>query len=92
LEYINPAIVAFDKPVYFIQPDGSPVVVQTGTYTAEAASPWIRLIPGQDRQNALLIEAQQGIQDIGMKDLLSLSLPDENRPPKNNPQPAKSST
>jgi len=92
LEYIDPTIVAFDKPVYFIAPDGSPVVVKPGRYAAEAASPWIRFIPGQDRQNALLIEAQQGTQDSGIEDLLSLSLPDENRSPKNNPQPAQSST
>ena len=75
LEYIDPAMVTFGKPVHFIAPDGNPVIVQPGTYTAEAASPWIRLIPGHDRQKALLIEARQGTHDTGIEDLLALSLP-----------------
>ncbi len=75
LEEIDPALISLENPVYLNGPDGSPVVVEPGTYTAEVASPWIRLIPGKERQNALLIEAQQGTHDTGTTDLLALSLP-----------------
>lgn len=75
LEYIDPAIVTFGKQVHFIAPDGNPVVVQPGSYMAEAASPWIRLLPSQDAQKALLIKAQQGTHDTGIEHLLALSLP-----------------
>ena len=72
---IDPSRLTFDKPVYFIAPDGGPLIVKPGTYTAEAAPPWIRLIPGQDRQDALLIEAEQDTHDTGVEELLALSIP-----------------
>ena len=76
-EFLDPALVTFEQPVYFIAPDGSPIVVQPGTYSAEAAQNWIRLIPGKNRTDALLVEAQQGTHDTGIEDLLALSLPGE---------------
>lgn len=71
----NPTTLTFEKAVHFIAPDGSPVVAEAGEYTAEAAQDWIRLIPGEERQNALLIEAQMGTNDTGVEELVALSLP-----------------
>jgi hypothetical protein len=67
--------ITFEKAVHFIAPDGSPVVAAPGRYTAEAAQDWIRLIPGEERQNALLVEAQKGTNDTGVEELVALSLP-----------------
>ena len=67
--------ITFEKAVHFIAPDGSPVVAAPGQYTAEAAQNWIRLIPGEARQNALLVEAQKGTNDTGIEKLVALSLP-----------------
>ena len=36
---LDPSSVTFDKPVYFVAPDGGPVIVNPGTYIAEAAPP-----------------------------------------------------
>ena len=74
LEYIDPALVTFDQPVYFFSPEGNPILVQPGTYRAESASSGISLIPGQG-QNTLLIETEHGTHDTGIPDLLALSLP-----------------
>ena len=74
-ELPDPSTVTFDKSVHFIAPDGSLVVVTPGTYTAEVAQEWIRLIPGQERHSAMLIEAQRGTHETENEDLLALSLP-----------------
>ena len=76
LEFIDPSLVTFDKPVHFTAPDGSPIAVQPGTYTAEAFEKAIRLIPGEDSQNPLIsIEAQQGTHDTDLENFLALSFP-----------------
>ena len=67
--------ITFEKAVHFIAPDGSPVVAAPGTYTAEVAQNWIRLIPGNERHNALLIEAQKGTTETEVEDLVAFSLP-----------------
>ena len=67
--------ITFEKAVHFIAPDGSPVVAEPGTYTAEVAQDWIRLIPGEERHNALLIEAQKGTNETEVEDLVAFSLP-----------------
>ena len=74
LEYIDPALVTFDKPVHFFSPEGNPILVQPGTYTAESSLSGIRLIP-EHGPTPLLIEAEHGTQDTGIPDLLALSLP-----------------
>ncbi len=71
----DPSIITLDEPVYFTAPDGSPIVVQPGSYTVEAAQSWIRLIPGEDRQQALLLQAEQETHETGVQNLLALSLP-----------------
>jgi len=72
---IDPALVTFEQPVHFTAPNGTPVVVEPGTYTAEAAEQAIRLIPSEDSQEALLIEARQGTHDTPLEVLLALSIP-----------------
>jgi hypothetical protein len=76
LEFIDPSLVTFDKPVHFFSPDGNPTLVQPGTYTAESSPSGIRLIPDQG-QPPLVIEAEHETQDTGIPDLLALSLPGE---------------
>ncbi len=55
-----PQSIALGKGVYFLTPDGSPVLVDPGSYTVEAGEEWLRLIPGQDRRGTILIETQRG--------------------------------
>ena len=75
-EYVmDPALLTFEQLIHFTAPDGTPVVVQPGTYTAEASEKSIRLIPSGDSQEALLIEARQGSHDTPLEVLLALSLP-----------------
>ena len=75
LAYIDPALVEFDQPVHFTDPNGNPVVVQPGTYTAEAADKSIRLLSGTDTSKIIVIEAQQGTNDTELEDFLALSFP-----------------
>ena len=71
----DPTTITLDKPVYFLSPDGSNLVVQSGTYSVEAAQEWIRLIPGNTRQDALLIEAKKETHDVGSDIPIALSIP-----------------
>ncbi|MCA9471574.1 MAG: hypothetical protein MRJ96_08305 [Nitrospirales bacterium] len=72
----NPLItIELDKPVYFIAPDGSPLVTDSATFSVEAAQEWIRLIPDEP-QNALLIEAKKGTHELELSEALALSVPD----------------
>jgi len=48
--------IELDTPVHFLAAEGSDVVVQPGTYTIEAAEEWLRVIPGE-RRDELLLEA-----------------------------------
>ncbi len=74
-DFTDPSIITLEEPVYFTAPDGGPVVVESGTYTVEAAQPWIRLILGQDRKQSLLLQAEQETHETGVQNLLALSLP-----------------
>ena len=71
----SPTTITFEKAVHFIAPDGSPVIADPGTYTAEVAEDWIRLVPGEERHNALLIEAQKGTNETEVEEMIALSLP-----------------
>jgi len=75
LEFIDPALVTFSQLVHFTATDGSPVVVQPGTYRAEASEKAIRLISDKDSHTTLVIEAQQGTNDTEIDDFLALSFP-----------------
>ena len=71
----EPTTIALEKPVYFLAPDGSSLVVQKGHYSVEAAQEWIRLIPGKKRNDALLIEAKKETHDVGSEIPIALSIP-----------------
>ncbi len=75
LDYTDPDIVTLKQPAYFTGPDGSPVLVEAGDYKTEAAQEWIRLTPGNNPQDALLLKATQGTHETGIQDPLALSLP-----------------
>ena len=75
LEFIDPSLVTFDKPVHFFSPEGNPTLVQPGTYTAESFSSGIKLIPNTDGQGPLFIEGEYGTHDTGIEAQLALSLP-----------------
>ena len=76
VEYvIDPALVTFGQPVHFTASDGTPVVVEPGTYTAEASEQTIRLISRGNSANPLLLEARRGTHEAKLDVLLALSLP-----------------
>ncbi len=56
--------ITLDQAVHFIGTDGSDAVAAPGDYSVEAAQEWLRLIPGTERRDALLIEAQPGTHDV----------------------------
>jgi len=56
--------ITLDQAVHFIGTDGSDVVANPGDYSVEAAQEWLRLIPGTERREALLIEAQPGTHEV----------------------------
>jgi len=56
--------IMLDQAVHFIGTDGSDVVANAGDYSVEAAEKWLRLIPGTERRDALLIEAQPGTHEV----------------------------
>jgi hypothetical protein len=67
--------MTLDQPVHFIGTDGSDVVANPGEYSVEAAQEWLRLIPGSDRRNALLVEAQKGTHEVKVEIPIVLSTP-----------------
>ncbi|WP_342348512.1 hypothetical protein [uncultured Nitrospira sp.] len=67
--------ITLDQAVHFIGTDGSDVVATPGNYSVEAAQEWLRLIPGTERRDALLIEAQPGTHDVKVEIPIVLSTP-----------------
>ncbi|MCA9500816.1 MAG: hypothetical protein KC588_16605, partial [Nitrospira sp.] len=59
--------MTLDKAVHFIGADGSDVVANPGEYSVETAQEWLRLIPGTQRRDALLIESQKGTHEVGVE-------------------------
>ena len=56
--------ITLDQAVHFTGTDGSDAVADPGDYSVEAAQEWLRLIPGAERRDALLIEAQPGTHEV----------------------------
>ena len=56
--------ITLNQAVHFTGTDGSDVLANPGNYSVEAAQEWLRLIPGTERRDALLIEAQPGTHDV----------------------------
>lgn len=71
-------IITLEQPVYFLGADGSPVIANAGQYTVEAAEEWIKLIPGKERRNALLLETEKGTHEVGAEIPIALSIPGDN--------------
>lgn len=67
--------ITLDQTVHFIGTDGSDVVATPGDYSVEATQEWLRLIPGTERRNALLIEAQPGTHDVKVEIPIVISTP-----------------
>jgi len=67
--------ITLDQPVHFLGTDGSDVVAEPGDYSVETAEEWLRLIPGTERRNALLVEAQKGHHDVKVEIPIVLSTP-----------------
>ena len=71
----EPTTIILEDSVHFLAPDGSDLLVEPGTYSVEAAEEWIRLIPGKERHNALLIEAKKQTHDVPMEIPIAMSIP-----------------
>ena len=71
---VDPSSITLEQPVHFLTPDGSDVVIKPGTYEAEAAQEWIRLIP-DERRNAILLEALPTTHEEALSSPIGLSLP-----------------
>ena len=67
--------ITLDQAVHFIGTDGSDVVADPGEYSVEAAQEWLRLIPGKERRDALLIEAQKGTHEVKVEIPIVISTP-----------------
>jgi len=67
--------ITLDQAVHFLGTDGSDVVAEPGNYSVEAAQEWLRLIPGTERRDALLIEAQKGTHEVKVEVPIVLSIP-----------------
>ncbi|HSF08783.1 MAG TPA: hypothetical protein VLA60_05180 [Nitrospirales bacterium] len=67
--------ITLDQAVHFLGTDGSDVVAEPGNYSVEAAQEWLRLIPGTERRDALLIEAQQGTHEVKVEIPIVISTP-----------------
>ena len=71
----NPTIT-LERPIHFLAPDGSDVLVPPGTYTVEKAEAWLRLIP-DERHNAFLLEAESSSHEENIEKPLVIFVPGE---------------
>ncbi len=70
----DPMKIYLEKPVHFVSPDGNGLEVPTGTYTVEKAGEGIRLMT-PEKEEGLLLEAQQDTNDGALETSVALSLP-----------------
>jgi len=71
----NPTTIILEKPVHFLATDGSDVVAEPGQYSVESAQEWLRLIPGHERRDALLIEAKADSHDVDLEIPMAMAIP-----------------
>ncbi len=69
--------ITLDQAVHFIGTDGSDAVADPGDYSIEAAQEWLRLIPGTERRDALLLEATSTTHEEILTTPMAISLPGE---------------
>ena len=67
--------ITLDQAVHFLGTDGSDVVAEPGDYSVETAEEWLRLIPGTERRDALLVEAQKGTHEVKVEVPIVISTP-----------------
>jgi hypothetical protein len=67
--------ITLDQAVHFLGTDGSDVVADPGEYSVEAAQEWLRLIPGTERRDALLVEAQKDTHEVQVEIPIVISTP-----------------
>jgi len=75
--------IELDTPVHFLAPDGSDLLIEAGTYAVEPAEEWIRVMSGE-RHDALLIEARKGTHELGLEQVMAMSVPGETEDEKDN--------
>jgi len=71
----DPTTIILEKPVHFLATDGSDVVAEPGNYSVESAQEWLRLIPGHERRDALLIEAKADTHDVDLEIPMAMAIP-----------------
>ncbi len=67
--------ITLDQSVHFIGTDGSVVIAAPGDYSVEVAQEWLRLIPGQERRDALLVEVEESTHEVKVAIPIVLSTP-----------------
>jgi len=77
------ATIELDTPVHFLAPDGSNLIVESGTYSVEPAEEWIRVMSGE-RRDAVLIEARKGTHELELEQAMAMSVPGETEDEKDN--------
>lgn len=70
----DPMKIYLEKPVHFMSPAGNGFEVPIGTYTVENAGEGIRLMT-PEKEEGLLLEAQQDTNDGALETSVALSLP-----------------
>jgi hypothetical protein len=73
-EITDPGQIYLEKPVHFLSIEGQDQVAKPGRYTVEQADKNIRLVPGEGK-DAILVEAQENSQNVGLNVPVALSLP-----------------
>ncbi len=71
----DPTTIILEKPIHFLATDGSDVVAEPGNYSVESAQEWLRLIPGHERRDALLIEAKADTHDVDLEIPMAMAIP-----------------
>jgi hypothetical protein len=67
--------ITLDQTVHFSGTDGSPVVAEPGDYSVESTQEWLRLTPGTERRDALLIQAEKGTHEVKIEVPIVISTP-----------------
>ena len=75
--------IELETPVHFLAPDGSNLLIESGTYAVEPAEEWIRVMSGE-RHDALLIEARKGTHELELEQVMAMSIPGETEDEKDN--------
>lgn len=67
-------MIELETSVHFLEPDGSDVLLEPGTYSVEPVEAWIR-VESVERQDAILIQAQKGTHELELEQAIVISEP-----------------